>query len=382
MRAIVATHRSEHFGTPDALIDYLRARAELLVVVSHPFAFCRDRSSKVTAFAAGRLCYQKYHNIALPDPFAYVKNLLLTLADVIAVARRFGAAFDLYVGADSLGAFTGLLLRRAGVVRKVIFYVLDYNPRRFGNILDAVYHVLFLTSARLADCIWNCSGRIQKLLKGFGAEDGKNLLVPHGFYPHRKRSSLKPSGRLVYVGHLTEFCGMDLVIQALPKVVKSFPYVRLYVIGYGPAETELKERVRDLGLENYVEFLGKKAHEDVVEFLPTCDVGLATYMEPEYWTSVPKQGYCFLDSGIKIIEYLGSGLPVITTHLPAISSRIEEAPAGMVVDYDSTALAEAIKKLIADPDFFERCRTNALAMVADKAWDQIFSKALRETGFN
>ena len=49
---------------------------------------------------------------------------------------------------------------------------------------------------------------------------------------------------------------VDLIIEALKNLEGKYPEIELIVIGYGPAETELKAQTQLLGLESKVKFIG------------------------------------------------------------------------------------------------------------------------------
>lgn len=45
----------------------------------------------------------------------------------------FGRKYDFFIGFESINALAGIILRKLGKVKTVIYYVSDYSPKRFGS---------------------------------------------------------------------------------------------------------------------------------------------------------------------------------------------------------------------------------------------------------
>jgi len=72
-----------------------------------------------------------------------------------------------------------------------------------------------------------------------------------------KHSSNTRHQRLLHIGRLVEWKRVDLLICAVADLRNSgFPELELVVIGYGPAETDLKTLAKELGVDEAVQFLG------------------------------------------------------------------------------------------------------------------------------
>ena len=99
------------------------------------------------------------------------------------------------------------------------------------------------------------------------------------------------------VGRLEPEKRFDRAIDALFEVRKKGHDAGLTIVGAGSLERSLKERVRGLRLDNYVEFAGWQ--NDITQYLKTADCLLVT---SEY------EGY-----GMVIVEALSAGVPVFST---------------------------------------------------------------------
>jgi glycosyltransferase involved in cell wall biosynthesis len=139
------------------------------------------------------------------------------------------------------------------------------------------------------------------------------------------------SGRgphLVTVGRLQYQKAHDVLLQAFPKVLKSFPEAQLAVLGEGPLENELKKQAASLGLDHAVSFLG---------------------FQQNPWAYVKHADLFVLASRFEglpnaLLEVLGLGVPVVVTDCPGGVREIHKAAPQilLVQPEDADALADGI----------------------------------------
>jgi len=79
---------------------------------------------------------------------------------------------------------------------------------------------------------------------------------------------------MVFHGILNPAKGLDVVLDALPRVIAEFENFRFCIIGSGSELRNLQERTVKLGLERYVEFTGHESSESIVGALSGGDIGL------------------------------------------------------------------------------------------------------------
>ena len=303
--------------------------------------------------------------IKAPMPIIYLKDCAATLWSVSHCGRR----FDLFVGVDCLNAAAGLILRKVGLCKRVIFYAIDYSPKRFrSNILNQAYHLLERFVIKRADSVWNTSEILCKLNSSRGAS--RSLFVPPGidWSVEAKPLDAVDRTRLIYIGNLSPEKGLDVAIRAMKSIVSRYPQASMIIIGSGPYEATLRSLVRDQGLSKQVIFAGRVTGKSQVrELLSTSGFGLATYAHFGY------EPYAFPG---KVIEYLSVGLPVIITSVPAFSKIIADREAGLVVPYDEQAIANALIDSMKDDESYVRYRQNAIQVAKEYDFETIFSDAL------
>jgi len=375
MRVEVVSHTFVT-GPSQELVEYLKKRTRRLVFIGHPFNYCKDIRSFIEVYENGYLKTAEFGTSwRLPQVYAYLKDVLYTLIWTLKTDTK----YDLYVGVDPLNCLLGLIFRRLGRTEKVVLYTIDYVPARFGNpLLNGLYHLVDSLCASKADVCWNLSPRMSEARKKRGIKArGKEIVVPIGVRLDRiKRRQLNElhRHRLVYLGHLRENQGLELIVETMPSIVREVRDATLLIIGTGPLEPWLKNTVKQLELTQVVKFTGfVKDHAKVEDLLATSGVGLALY-KPS-----PTSFTWFADPS-KPAQYLACGLPVIITNVPRIAEEIAVRPMGIVTNYDSHDFAKAALKLLTDDELYKTCRDNALQYVSQIDWNVIFENALRMSG--
>jgi glycosyltransferase involved in cell wall biosynthesis len=112
-------------------------------------------------------------------------------------------------------------------------------------------------------------------------EDKINV-IPMGvdsklFNPNKKDLSIKKKYEingpfLLFVGRLAPEKGVDLLIEAMPKVIKKNPRAKLMIIGDGTLREELKQKVEKLEIKKNVIFMGWVGNKDLPRYYATSDI--------------------------------------------------------------------------------------------------------------
>ena len=132
---------------------------------------------------------------------------------------------------------------------------------------------------------------------------------------------------VVFVGVLTEYQGIDLLLEAIPQVVGKVQPVKFLIIGY-PNEQRYRQKARELGVEAWTHFTGKISYEEVPRYLALADVAVS-----------PK--ISLTEANLKLFSYMAMGLPTVVFDTP-----INREILGHVGVYakmgDVTSLAETL----------------------------------------
>lgn len=295
---------------------------------------------------------------------------------VIDVGLQANSPYDIFIGFEAINALAGIALRKMGKVKKVIYYVSDYSPKRYRQKwFNDIYVWLDRQAAIHADYIWDVSSAMQpaRIQAGLKKENSAPCLqVPNALYPKQIKqlpeSKLIPFS-LVFMGTLGVENGPDLAIEALPIIIKKFPKVTLHIIGGGSDIPRLKQLVKDCYVEKYVIFHGFIAdREKISETIRKFTVALAPYR------AITGSARLYGDA-TKIRAYLAAGLATITTTVPPLGKEASKHDALLVVNDTKEEIAHAVCKLFTDDYLFKKLRKNALQFAKENTWDNEFTKA-------
>ena len=170
--------------------------------------------------------------------------------------------------------------------------------------------------------------------------DAHLALIPHPLRPAflEVRSSPQP-GRIIALGSLDHFKGMDTVLRAFAGVRN--PQARLCIVGGGPCAAQLSQLAATLGVAGRIEFCGTADTPRVIGELARSTVfAIGSRMDT---------------SPNVVTEAHAVGLPVIGTRAGGIPEMIEDGGDGFHVDVDDhLAMAEKLDLLLGDPDLARR----------------------------
>ena len=376
LRVIIVTHEYAT-GPTHALEKYLRGKVHKLAFIAHPFVFAGEKRSHMRFYkdkstVSKEIFFPWYAPL---QSINIIKDVLMTLWWCI----RFGPV-DLYVGADNVNACVGVILQKIGLVKITIFYTIDYIPHRFENpLFNSFYHFLDRFAVYNATIVWNLSAVMDRERARAGmiapALRKKQIVVPMGTDNTVAPAPFDKMKRfhLAHMGHLTKKQGVQLVIEAIPFIVKRLPQFHFDVIGGGPMESVLRQRVNQLHINRFVTFYGFIENHDEVELLlAQCALSVAPYVD------TPDNFVRYGNSG-KLKAYLAVGLPIVLTKVPDVWKEIVDNKAGIAVADTPEALAEGIVKLLSDEKRLREYRENAVKLGQKYAWANVFTKAFTQT---
>ena len=79
-----------------------------------------------------------------------------------------------------------------------------------------------------------------------------------------------------------------------------------------------------------------------------------------------------------IMEALSYGLPCIVTYETTFGNYVNDNRCGIGINFDSTELFNAIKKMFEDERFRERCSKNSIIVDTDYEWNSVIKKCIEE----
>lgn len=375
-------------GNVDTLKAFLLPNVKKLVILDQPHPGS-DRVMPVIEVygkkSAKKALFQSSWIVGILKPLLQLCNtngtqILFKVRDFLSVidwSLRDETVFDYFIGLESINALAGILLRRMGRVKTVVYYVFDYSPHRYTNrLFNACYLWLDRLCAMHADVVWDVSKAMQPARITAGLDPKKSapiVYVPIGLSPEQIQAN--PIEKinlhaLVYMGTLGPENGPDIAIRALGEVRKTMHDAVLHIVGGTEKDIQmLKALTKELHISDAVIFHGMVPdNADMARILRSCAVGLAPYR------NVPGSPRLYADSS-KIRAYCASGLPVVATTVPPLGREVAEKGAGIVTSDDPYAMAQAIISMLSDTKQYTVYRMSAIAFSKHNTWEASFTHA-------
>lgn len=345
----------------DDLASYLNEmRYKNVLHIRHNFSDAPDRISWYTWYKDGK-SYIKYKTRDYknwPEPLIYFKEFYFTSKWIFETHEK----WDKYIGMDGLCVFFGNALRIFGKVKKTIFWAIDFVPdKRFGSLLkNKIYHFININGYRASDEMWDLSPRMAKAREKFlGIKMSQyklRLFVPYGVWTERIKKypfDKCDKNTIVFMGHMLEKQGAQLIIKAMPELIKKNPKIHFKIIGGGQYKNTLVQLAKDLKVLKHCDFKGKiEDHKELENEIAKSCVAVAPYIKRlDTWTY-------YADPG-KVKTYLACGVPVLLTDLPWNAQDIEKSRCGKIITEEKKDIINSILFLM-DNKRNQQYRDNAI----------------------
>jgi len=147
----------------------------------------------------------------------------------------------------------------------------------------------------------------------------------------------------VYAGTHSEWHGAGIFVEAMPAVLREHPGARLEYYGNGEERETMIARAHELGISDAVEFHAPIPPAALSPILSAATASVASL------APVPANEYAL---ATKVYSSLAAGCPVIFAGVGPTNEFLGDAghlKAGVAVDYDVTAAAEAMNAAAAAP---------------------------------
>jgi len=303
-----------------------------------------------------------------PVPYNLPINDIWRYANLLGVLRP---PYDLAVFGYPGNAWLARFLKQSGRVKHLIYDDWDYHPGLGEDGLSRHWlEQRERSCARESDAVMTVNVLLGRMRIAQGAR--RVIVIPNGVdlaLFGRARQKVPHPPTLVYMGSLSRLWGIDTSIRAIPRILEPIPSARMLIVGKGPAEGELKELSRSLGIADRVTFLAPVEYEGLPSILAQADIGVAS--------SSPSSTFRYYASPLKLMEYMAAGLPVIATRIGQTEATMQEADAGILVNHSVEEFAQAAIDLLTDQAHYRRCSEAGVRYTVNFDWDLLMETAYR-----
>lgn len=400
LRVIFATfspwennRRSPTNGMVEPMVSFFVPRTRKFVLIDQPHPGSDRLTPIIEIYEKGKhkKTVKSSPAVSWLHPVLAFNNTLKTsvafkIRDFLSVldfAMRDKGNYDTFVGLESINTLAGILLKKFGFVKTVVYYVSDFSLQRYRSpFLNKIYLLLDRMAFHHADFVWDISRAMMSARRTAGLSlkiTKTSLYVPIALFPNqiRSRKLVKTiPASLVYAGALGRENGPDLAILALKKVLRIIPQAQLHIFtdGQNMEAQNLRDLTDKLGIHNKVLFHELISNQtELIKDLEQFMVGVAPYR------ALPGSARWWADA-TRIRLYLAAGLPVVTTQVPPVGQELEEEKSGLVVKDNAEKIAQAIISLLKNRNLYRKMKQNALAQARRNTWDKVYSKTLKSMG--
>jgi D-inositol-3-phosphate glycosyltransferase len=215
----------------------------------------------------------------------------------------------------------------------------------------------------------------------YGADPARIAVIPCGVDtelftpgdPAAARAALGLDDRplLLYVGRIAPIKGLETLLDGMARLRGAGSRAHLCIVG-GDAdeplnghEAELRARLGRLDLGDTVTFVGAQPQERLRAWY----VAAAATVLPSYYESF----------GMVALEAMACGSPVIASRVGGLQTTVRDRVTGVLVpDHDAAALADALARLLGDPDLCWRLGREGVRWAAQHRWPCVAEAVCRE----
>ncbi len=231
-------------------------------------------------------------------------------------------------GVDFLWLYLFLIKKRFPTVKTVIYahsYYADELVKKTPRKLFS--KMIFYLAYDKADRLIAISHAVKKGLVDLGINNPEKIEVIYNGVDTKKFRSEKLCYNnppvIVYVGRLERVKGVHKLVAALSQVKDQY---KCLIIGDGSQKAVLENQVKNLGLEDRISLLGRRA--DVNTILQNADI----FIHPAIWN----EGF-----GISLVEAMATGLLCIAYKKGAMPEIIDNGVNGFIVEPDTVEMLAA-----------------------------------------
>ncbi len=256
--------------------------------------------------------------------------------------------------------------------------------RMGGNIYSGLQRYVNQTEWRLTyesnRVIVNSHHMVDELQNSFSLPADKIDVIPNGVTPEDFRIDFPENERaafrrnfagagqkiVLYVGRLVNEKGVQVLLEAAPKVIQQYPETQFLIVGTGYFMETLKSQAGYFGIAQNVRFLGYVTDSDLLKLYRISDVvAIPSLYEP---------------FGIVALEGMAAGTPVVVSDVGGLRDFVEHMENGITTYAgNSDSLAWGILQVLRNPDLANHLNETATRSVEEVYNWKIITKKTQET---
>lgn len=210
-----------------------------------------------------------------------------------------------------------------------------------GRHVDHLTYLGDFTKGEIAKALSSgAKAAMIKIAPGIDTEHFQPISNAHEIRTHLGLNKKKV---IVSVGRLVHRKGQDILIEALPAVLKAHPDAHILLVGEGPYRAHLEKLVHKFQLQNSITFIGRIQYRDLPRYICAGDIFVMPSRSRLAGLEVEGLGIVYLEAS-------ACGLPVIAGKSGGAPDAVDEGVTGVTVDGTSVAeVSAAIIEMLDNP---------------------------------
>jgi len=296
-----------------------------------------------------------------------------------------GKSFDIIDAHDWLGIMGGIVAKKELDI-PLMFHVHSTEAGRSAGGGSQTIKDIEFEGGQVADCVITVSYAMKDEIQKLGFPEEKIRVCWNGIdsdkydpdkIPEEDRRNLRQKygikddeTMLFFIGRLVTVKGADKLVESMPNVLKEFPKTKLALLGIGDIEVDIKNRIKELGLENSIvlrnEFVDE--NERILHYAASDIVILPSLYEP---------------FGIVCTEAMSMAKPVVVGARGTSGFREQIVGSGMnqcgfhINPFDPNDIAWGIKQILELEDKGVQLGRNGRKRAVEVfSWDAVAKRTL------
>lgn len=249
---------------------------------------------------------------------------------------------------------------------------IQYDIPNFSSLIERLQYVfsssLELKILKLSNKITTVSQINAKKINQCGIKQDKIVIIGNAvdeiFFSPAKYT--KHENRYItYVGRMTPAKGLFNLTKCAEYVLKEYPNVKFLLAGEGPLRNLLEKKVRKMGLQRKILFLGNLPKEKIIQIYRNAYL----HIIPSKSEGLPNV----------LLEAMSSGLPVVATAVGGNPEVISSGVNGFLVSPQAPLnMAKIVVKLLDDAKLRDKIGKNARKTIEKYyTWDRMTDRILQ-----
>jgi glycosyltransferase involved in cell wall biosynthesis len=323
-----------------------------------------------------------YHRCTYPPHTDFVEDvnsMCRSFVDRVFEVEDLLGRFDVVHGHDWLAA-NAMIWIKQGRGRTCVLTIHSTEYGRCGNMFANGPSERIRNQERAgtywADRVITVSGATQKEIQWmYDVPASKTSVIYNGVHAHRFDRTTDPgedkrSYRIAPLDPTVLFCGRlalqkgpDLLVEAIPQILRQHPATKVVFAGDGEMRGALESRVRHLGVAHAVRFVGYRGGDDLVRLFKLTDA-----------VCVPSRNEPF---GIVVLEAWSATKPVIVTQNGGPNEYVGHELNGLKIYPTPDSIGWGVSRMFSDFDHARWMGRNGRKTVEERfSWDTVADQTL------